>query len=143
MIFYKKTNSNAIPPTKGSKYAAGYDLYACISEPEIIMPHSSVMIGTGIVVEPPVGHFGGVFARSGLATKMGIRPANCVGVIDEDYRGEIKVSLHNDSDAPYTVNPNDRVAQIVFIPYLDNDLVEDNDLTETDRGDSGFGSTGQ
>lgn len=143
MIFYKKTNSNATTPTKGSKYAAGYDLYACISEPEIIMPHSSVMIGTGIAFEPPVGYFGGVFARSGLAAKKGARPANCVGVIDEDYRGEVKVSLRNDSELPCTIKPNDRIAQIVFIPYLDNELVENNELTETDRGADGFGSTGE
>lgn len=138
----KKINDNAIIPTRGSDYAAGYDLYACISEPIGIAPHSTVKIGTGLSIEPPSKCFGAIFSRSGLATKQGLRLANCVGVVDEDYRGEYIVALYNDSDEWRTINPNDRIAQLVFIPYIPVCFEEVNELNETNRGTNGFGSTG-
>lgn len=142
-INIKKLNENAIIPTRGSEYAAGYDLYACTSSPIIIMPHNTVKVGTGIAVELPHGYFGAIFARSGLATKNGLRPANAVGVCDEDYKGEYIVALHNDTDIPQTINPMERIAQLVVIPYLPVEFNEVDELTETKRGDGGFGSTGK
>lgn len=127
-------------PTRGSEYAAGFDLYA--HDAVIIKPHETEKIGTGIAVRPPEGYFGAVFARSGLATKQGLRPANCVGVCDEDYTGEYIVALHNDSEETKKVEKGDRIAQLVFLPYVNIyfDTVEE--LEETDRGNDGFGSTG-
>lgn len=103
---------------------------------------TTVKIGTGIAVEIPNGYFGAVFARSGLATKEGLRPANAVGVCDSDYRGEYIVALHNDSDTPRTVTPGERIAQLVIMPYLQVDFEEVNELSDTVRGEGGFGSTG-
>ncbi len=117
-IKIKKINQNATIPTRGSKYAAGYDLYACIDEPVTIKPHETVKIGTGLAFELEVNTFGAIFARSGLATKQALRPANCVGVADSDYRGEYIVSLHNDSEIERVVNPNDRIAQLVVKPVI-------------------------
>ena len=108
----------------------------------IITPHTTVKIGTGIAVEIPNGYFGAVFARSGLATKEGLRPANAVGVVDSDYRGECIVALHNDSDTPRTVTPGERVAQLVIMPYLKINFKEVDELSNTTRGKGGFGSTG-
>lgn len=142
-IKIKKLKDNAQIPTRGSEYAAGYDLYACIDELITITPHSTEKIGTGLAIEIPHGYFGAVFARSGLATKKGLRPANAVGVCDEDYRGEYIVALHNDMDEPMTVEPFERIAQLVILPYLSVEFKEVNELSDTDRGSNGFGSTGR
>ena len=139
----KKLRPNAIIPTRGSKEAAGYDLYACISEKMIIEPHGTAKIGTGLSMQPPKGYFGAIFARSGLATKQGLRPANCIGVCDQDYLGEYIVALHNDSIFPQTINPNDRIAQLIFLPYQDVIFEEVREFNNTERGSSGFGSTGK
>ena len=139
----KKLKENAMIPTKGSKEAAGNDLYAYCDEPIFILPYKTEKIGTGIAIQPPNGYFGAIFARSGLATKNGLRPANCVGVCDEDYTGEYVVVLYNDSSSIRTVNPGDRIAQLVFLPYMDVDFCEVDELENTKRGDGGFGSTGR
>lgn len=141
-INIKKLKENATIPTSGSKYAAGYDLYACIDEPITIRPHETAKIGTGLAMEIPEGYFGGIFARSGLATKQGLRPANCCGVADSDYRGEYIVALHNDSNEERIVEPNERIAQLIVMPFLPIEFNEVNELTDTDRGEGGFGSTG-
>lgn len=142
-IGYKKIKKDAIEPTKGSAAAAGYDLYIPSSIDGIaITPHSTVKIGTGIAIELPEGTFGAIFARSGLATKEGLRPANCTGVIDSDYRGEIIIAVHNDTDHEKILHGGDRIAQLVVIPYLQFQFQQINDLTDTDRGENGFGSTG-
>ena len=142
-VKFKKLNENAIIPTQGSKYAAGYDLYACTEQPIDIAPHSTVKIGTGLAIQPPALCFGAIFARSGLATKRGLRPANCVGVCDEDYIGEYIVALHNDTDEFMTVEPNERIAQLVFMPYIPVEFEEVDELSTTERGAGGFGSTGK
>lgn len=139
----KKLKDNAILPTKGSKEAAGYDLYACCNETVIINPYKTEKIGTGLVIQPPEGYFGAIFARSGLATKNGLRPANCVGVCDEDYIGEYIVALHNDSSSIHAVNSGDRIAQLVFLPYINVTFCETDNFDDTERGDGGFGSTGK
>lgn len=141
----KKLDPNAAIPTSGSAFAAGYDLYACLSgDGEVTIPaHHTVMVPTGIAVALPEGTFGGVFARSGLASREGLRPANCVGVVDSDYRGEIRVGLHNLSAEPYTVQPGERIAQMIIMPYFAPEIVEVASLSETDRGAGGFGSTGK
>ena len=139
----KRLNEKAIMPTRGSKYAAGYDLYAVLDEEKLtIWPHETVMIDTGWAMEIPEGYFGAIFARSGLASKQGLRPANCVGVIDSDYRGPVKVALHNDSDEHQIIYQGTRIAQLVIIPYNKVDFTEVEELDETDRGSGGFGSTG-
>ncbi len=139
----KKMDKNAKIPTRRSSQAAGYDLYAdIISGTQDIGPGGTAKIGTGIAVEIPDGYFGAVFARSGLAAKKGLRPANCVGVIDSDYRGEIFVPLHNDSGEIRTVADGDRIAQLVILPYMTVDFAEADELSETERGEGGFGSTG-
>lgn len=138
----KKLKDSAIIPKRGSEQAAGYDLHANITEPVEIKPHTSVKIGTGLALSVPDGFFGGIFARSGLATKQGIRPSNCVGIVDSDYRGEIMVALHNDLDIPQVIQPNERIAQLVIIPYLAVEFEETEELDSTLRGENGFGSTG-
>ena len=143
IINLKKVNENAIIPTQGHKADAGYDLYACLEMDDIIYPGETLKIPTGVAVEIPEGYFGGVFARSGLATKQGLRPANCVGVIDAPYRGEIIVALHNDSKTPQRISHGDRIAQIVFLPIIYAELNIVDELSDTDRGDGGFGSTGK
>lgn len=140
-INIKRLNAKAILPTRGSEQAAGYDLYACIDEPVTIPPHSTVKVGTGLSIELPDNYFGAIFARSGLATKKGLRPSNCVGVCDSDYRGEYIVALHNDSDIGVIINPEERIAQLVVLPYLPVEFNEVDSLTDTERGDGGFGST--
>lgn len=142
-IHIKKLNEKAMIPTRGSAYAAGYDLYACIDADVTIAPHSTAKIGTGLSIAVPNGYFGAIFARSGLAAKSGLRPANCVGVADSDYRGEYIVALHNDSDEARTVSCGDRIAQLVILPFLAVDFVEAQELDETERGAGGFGSTGK
>ena len=139
---FVKLRWNSHTPTAGSKLAAGYDLYACTEYDITIDPHATVKVGTGIAVKPPVGYFGAIFARSGLATKQGLRPANCVGVCDEDYTGEYIVPVHNDSDEFQTIHGSDRIAQLVFLPYLSVEFEEVESLDETERGSGGFGSTG-
>ena len=139
----KFLNDRAKMPTNGSQYAAGYDLYAAIEEPVTIYPGTCEKIGTGLAMEIPTGYFGAIFARSGLATKQGLRPANCVGVVDSDYRGEVIVALHNDSNEARQVKPDERIAQLVLMPYGVVDCFEVvDDLEDTDRGAGGFGSTG-
>lgn len=142
-IKLKKLNDSAKIPERGSDYAAGYDLFANISENVEILPHETKLIGTGISCAVPKGYFGGVFARSGLSAKEGLRPANCVGVVDSDYRGEIKVALHNDSETPRTIVPNQKIAQFVVVPFLTVEFQEVAELDSTDRGEGGFGSTGK
>lgn len=143
-VKFAKVKPNAKIPTRGSQYAAGYDLYACMEHDTcILLPGETAKIGTGIAVQPPAGYFGAIFARSGLATKCGLRPANCVGCCDEDYTGEYIVALHNDSNDAQVVRHGDRIAQLVFLPYLDVEWVEVAALDDTDRGSGGFGSTGK
>lgn len=144
-INIKKLNKRATIPTYGSDYSAGVDLYALIDEGGSldIPPHSTVKVGTGIAMEIPIGNFGGIFARSGLAAKQSLRPANCVGVIDSDYRGEILIALHNDSDETRTIHDGDRIAQLIIMPFLPIRLNEVDSLADTDRGAGGFGSTGK
>ena len=141
-INFKKLNSNATIPTRGSEHAAGYDLYAAIDAPIVIHPHCTEKIGTGLSFELPEHTFAAIFARSGLATKQGLRPANCVGVCDSDYRGEYIVAMHNDSDIQKTIEPGERIAQMVLMPYVEMQFKEIEELSETKRGDGGFGSTG-
>ena len=138
----KKLSDTAITPTYGSAKAAGMDLYANLNDKVWIAPHSTVKIGTGLSIQPPAGYFGAIFARSGLATKQGLRPANCVGVCDEDYTGEYIVAIHNDSPEGKYIYNGDRTAQLVFLPYEQANLIEVDALDETDRGSMGFGSTG-
>ena len=137
----KKLDPNATIPA----FAAGYDLYACLSgDGEVTIPaHHTVMVPTGIAVALPEGTFGGVFARSGLASREGLRPANCVGVVDSDYRGECFIALHNDAEEPRTVRTGERIAQLILLPYLPIEFDEVADLPETARGEGGFGSTGR
>ena len=137
----KLLSNKAKIPTRGSEDAAGWDLYAATDA--TIVPHSTVKISTDIAIEIPTGHFGAVFARSGLATKQGLRPANCVGVIDSDYRGPIIVALHNDMDQTREILSGDRIAQLVFIPYSFWDWEVVDELSDTERGDGGFGHSGK
>lgn len=148
----KKLYEDAILPSRKSDSAAGYDLYAYCDHSEQdepvaeIAPHKTWKIGTGIAIEIPEGYFGAIFARSGLSTKEGLRPANCVGVIDSDYRGEIIVPLHNDGiDSEYCkdVMYGDRIAQLVIMPYLPVEFEVVERLSDTERGNGGFGSTGK
>ncbi len=141
-IDIKKLNDRALLPTRGSEQAAGWDLYSNNEEAVNIEAHATVMIGTGLSLAIPDGYFGAIYARSGLATKQGLRPANCVGVIDSDYRGELIVSLHNDTNEMKTINQNERIAQLVVMPYLAVEFSEKDILDETSRGNNGFGSTG-
>lgn len=141
-IELKKLNENAVLPSRGSKEAAGYDLYALSDRPIEIEPHKTVLVGTGLSMAIPDGYFGGVFARSGLASKRSLRPANCVGVIDSDYRGELMVPIHNDSEEKKIIEAKERIAQLIILPYLSVEFDEVEELDETARGESGFGSTG-
>ena len=138
----KKLNDKAVIPAYGSEFAAGADLYACLDGEISIQPHTTAVIPTGIALELPVGYAGLIYARSGLATKKGLAPANKVGVVDCDYRGEVKVALHNHSEAAQTVAAGERIAQLVITPYVTAQFVETNSLSETVRGAGGFGSTG-
>lgn len=139
----KKLNENAIVPKYGTSYAAGADLYACEGKDVTVEPHQTAFIHTGVAIEIPDGLVGLVYARSGLASKRSLAPANKVGVIDCDYRGEIIVSLHNHSDLPQTIADKERVAQLVIAPCFVADFEEVGDLSDTDRGQGGFGSTGK
>lgn len=142
-INVKKLRDNAVIPTRGSEYAAGYDLYAAIDETVVIGPHETQKIGTGLSFELPENTFGMIVARSGLATKEGLRPANCSGICDSDYRGEYIIALHNDSDEIRYVEPNKRIAQLILMSYVPMTFSLVDELTITERGEGGFGSTGQ
>ena len=142
-IRVKKLNENAIIPTYGSAEAAGADLYACLDEPIVVQPGQVAWVSTGIALEVPKGCAGLVYARSGMACKRGLAPANKVGVVDSDYRGEVKVVLLNHSNEPQTIQPGERIAQFVITPVLTPAYEEVTDLDETDRGVGGFGSTGK
>jgi len=142
-IEVKKLREDATLPTRGSAYSAGYDLYAAIDEPITIAPHKTEKIGTGLAFALPEETFAAIFARSGLATKEGLRPANCVGVCDSDYRGEYIVALHNDSEEIRTIEPQERIAQMILMSINPINFTEVDELSETDRGEGGFGSTGQ
>lgn len=143
IINMKKLNDLATVPTRGSEHAAGCDLYAAIANSIVVPAHQTVKVGTGIAIELPDYTFGAIFARSGLATKQGLRPANCVGVVDSDYRGEIIVAVHNDTDQDKVITPGDRIAQLVVIDYIPIVFQEVEELDATERGDNGFGSTGK
>lgn len=142
-IRIKKVSERAILPTYGSEWAAGADLYAIPDGDIVIKPHETVFVHTGIALAIPDGLVGLIYARSGLACKKGLAPANKVGVIDSDYRGEIIVALHNHSEEERTVSSGDRIAQIVFTPYVTADFTECDELDDTARGTGGFGSTGK
>ena len=142
-IKVKKLNDKATLPTRGSEYAAGYDLYAAIENNITVPAHSTEKIGTGLSFELPDETFAAIFARSGLATKQGLRPANCVGVCDSDYRGEYIVAIHNDTDEDKIIEPRERIAQMILMPYIPMTFVETNELSESGRGQDGFGSTGK
>lgn len=139
----KKLDENAVVPTYGSPFAAGADLYACTGEAVEIAPHETKLIHTGIAMEIPTGYAGLVYARSGIASKRGLAPANKVGVIDSDYRGEIMVALHNHSEQVQKIENAERIAQLVIAPYVTADFIVSDELDDTERGAGGFGSTGK
>lgn len=141
-IEVKILNNLAKLPTYGSKDAAGADLYAATDYDITIAPHQTIKIDTGLAMAIPEGYFGAIFARSGIATKQGLRPANCVGVIDSDYRGPIIVALHNDSDIDQVVPAHSRIAQLVILECNPFDFTIVDELDATERGEGGFGSTG-
>lgn len=141
-VAVKKLKENAVLPVYGSAYAAGADLYAAIDEDVCILPGETRLIPTGLAMEIPQGYGGFIYARSGLASKRGLAPANKVGVVDADYRGEVMVALHNHSAFPQTVAVGERIAQLVIAPFLQVEYVEQEALSDTVRGVGGFGSTG-
>ncbi len=143
LIRVKKVSDTAVIPTRGSSFAAGYDLYADLAEDVTIEPHTTVKIDTGLQFELPDGYFAGIFARSGIASRDGLRPANCVGVCDSDYRGNYIVAIHNDSDNVRTIQAHQKIAQMIVLPYLPLEFEEVRELSETKRGAGGFGSTGK
>ena len=138
----KKLDDRAIIPTYGTEFSAGADIYALLDEPITIEPGETKMIHTGLAFAIPEGLVGLNFARSGMAAKRGLAPANKVGVIDSDYRGEVMVALYNQGNVPQTVEHGDRIAQMVFVPYYTAEFEEKDELSETVRGVGGFGSTG-
>lgn len=142
-IKVKKLRENAVLPTYGSEEAAGADLYACLDAEITIAPGETYFVPTGLSMELPKGCAGMIFARSGLACKRGLAPANKVGVIDSDYRGEFIVALHNHSNKPETVCPGERIAQLVIMPVYTPGFVEVESLNDTERAAGGFGSTGK
>ena len=142
-IRIKKLHERAILPTYGTDYSAGADLYALLDEKTEIVPHETRLIHTGISVEIPEGYCGLIFARSSMGAKRGLAPANKVGVIDADYRGEIMVALHNHFEATATVEPGERVAQLAIVPFLKAEFEEADELSDTVRGVGGFGNTGK
>lgn len=141
-IFVKKLDEKAKLPTRGSEAAAGYDLYACLDEAVVIKPGETAKIGTGLSMALPDNYFAAVYARSGLAIKQGLRPANCVGIIDSDYRGEYIVAIYNDSNEERVIEPEERIAQLILQRYSPMIFEEVEELNATDRGEGGFGSTG-
>ena len=143
LIRVKKLKEAAIMPTYGSTEAAGADLYACLAEPVTIQPGESVFVPTGLAMELPRGYAGLIYARSGLACKRGLAPANKVGVVDSDYRGEFMIVLHNHGSVPQTIEHGERIAQLVITPVFTPGFCEVDDLTATERAGGGFGSTGK
>lgn len=143
MINIKKLSCDAIIPSYATEYAAGCDLYACSNEEINIMPGETKLIKTGIALEIKEGYVGLIYARSGLASKKGLAPANKVGVIDSDYRGEIMVALHNHSNEVRQIDAYERIAQLVITPYIKASFNLVDELDSTKRGDNGFGSTGK
>ncbi|MBE5938424.1 MAG: dUTP diphosphatase [Lachnospiraceae bacterium] len=141
-VYFKKLDEKAIMPSYGSEYAAGADLYACMDGVVTVKPGMTEFIHTGIAIELPAYTVGLIYARSGLACKKGLAPANKVGVIDADYRGEIMVAIHNHSNNAVDIMPGDRVAQMVITPYIFGEYEEVEELSDTVRGAGGFGSTG-
>lgn len=148
IIDLQKLSNGAKLPTRGSTGAAGYDLYAMLAEDPtngvitFIQPHETKEIRTGIKIAIPSGYCGLIYARSGIARSRGLRPANCVGVIDSDYRGEIKIALHNDTNEAQQIQNGERVAQLVITPCVSVRFAEVVQLNTTERGEGGFGSTG-
>ena len=142
-VSVKKLKPNAILPTYGSQEAAGADLYACLEEPVTIRPGETKFIPTGLAMELPIGYVGLIYARSGLACKRGLAPANKVGVIDSDYRGEFIVALHNHGQEEQTVCSGERLAQLVITPVINPVYEEAEELSDSARGTGGFGSTGK
>ena len=142
-IRVKKLKENAILPTYGSQEAAGADLYACLTEPLEIQPGESVFVPTGLAMELPRGYAGLIYARSGLACKRGLAPANKVGVVDSDYRGEFLIVLHNHGKTVQIIEHGERIAQLVITPVFTPGFTLADDLTDTARASGGFGSTGK
>ena len=142
VVNIKKLDERATIPTYGTQYSAGADLYAMLDGDVCIQPSETILIHTGISVEIPEGYAGLIYARSVLASKKGLAPANKVGVVDADYRGEVMVALHNHGSVAQTVSNGERIAQLVIAPFLKAEFNLVDDLTETDRGQGGFGSTG-
>lgn len=142
-VNFKKLDERAIVPAYATPYAAGADLYACLSEPLEIRPGQTAFVNTGLAIELPLGLVGLVYARSGLACKRGLAPANKVGVIDCDYRGEIMVALHNHGQQTQTIESGERIAQLLIAPYVTAEFNECGELSQTVRGEGGFGSTGK
>ena len=142
-IAVKKLDERAVLPTYGSEFAAGADLYAVLDEELTILPWETKLVKTGLAMEIPEGYAGLIYARSGLAAKRGLAPANKVGVVDADYRGEVMVALHNHSTQPQTIAPMERIAQLVVAPFLKAEFVQADELEATVRGAGGFGSTGR
>lgn len=143
IINIKLLNDLAKVPTRGSKDAAGYDLYAATDCRIKIDPHETKKIDTGIAIELKPGTFGGIFARSGLATKKGLRPSNCCGIVDSDYRGPMIVALHNDTNETQFIDAGERIAQLIVLPYIPVTFNIVDELNDTARSTKGFGSTGQ
>lgn len=143
VIRVKKIKQDAIMPTYGSSEAAGADLYACLSDPVTILPGESVFIPTGLAMELPKGYAGLIYARSGLACKRGLAPANKVGVVDSDYRGEFMIVLHNHGSVPQTIEHGERIAQLVITPVYTPGFTLVDELSDTQRAAGGFGSTGR
>lgn len=141
-IEIKKLDERATIPTYGTEFSAGADIYALLDEPVTIGPGETKLIHTGLAIAIPEGFVGLNFARSGMATKRGLAPANKVGVIDSDYRGEVMVALYNQGSLPQTIEHGDRIAQMVFVPYYSANFIIKDELNETVRGEGGFGSTG-
>ena len=139
LVKVKKLTDTAVIPSLGSEFSACVDLYA--DESVYIAPESTEKVHTGLSFQPPKGYYGAIYARSGLATKQGLRPANCVGICDEDYTGEYIVAVHNDSNEQRHIVKGDRIAQLMFVPYERIEFVEVSELTKTERGSGGFGST--
>lgn len=139
----KKLTETAKLPTRGSVFSAGFDLYVDNNVDITIHPHETRKIGTGLALEIPDGYYGAIFARSGLASKEGLRPANCVGICDSDYRGEYIVAIHNDSNEDRVIEPKERIAQLIIMQYPHITFEEVDELSDTSRGEGGFGSTGK
>ncbi len=142
-VNFIKLNENAVKPTYGSQFAAGADLYACEGKEVTIEAGETKLVHTGLALEIPEGYAGLIYARSGIASKRGLAPANKVGVIDSDYRGEIMVALHNHSTETQTIANKERIAQLVIAPFLSVEFNETDELSDTVRGEGGFGSTGK